>query len=98
MGLTNYFDKTKHLEVQRKLNSLITKDYIFFICGMYFTRNDGSQSMFVYQLTFNVLELKNDKCTKYIVSWKPKGPYASKRIVLHGDFFRNKNYKYLHRL
>ena len=36
--------KTKHLEVQNKLNnkSLITKDYYFFLGGIYFTSNDGS--------------------------------------------------------
>ena len=27
---------------------------------MHFTRNDGSQNMFVYQQTFNVLEIKKN--------------------------------------
>ena len=66
-------NKTKHLEVQKKLNSLITKDYNVFLGRIYFTGNDGSQNMFVYQPTFNVLELKNDKCTEYIISCKLKG-------------------------
>ena len=39
-------NKTKHLEVQKKLNSLITKDYIFFLDRIYFTSNDGSQNTF----------------------------------------------------
>ena len=34
--------KTKYLEVQKKLNSLITKDYSFFLGRIYFTSNDGS--------------------------------------------------------
>ena len=36
-------NKTKYLEVEKKLNSLITKDYNFFLSRSYFTRNDGSQ-------------------------------------------------------
>ena len=37
-------NKTKYLEVQRKLNSLVTSDYSFFLGRMYFTINDGSQN------------------------------------------------------
>ena len=37
-------NKTKYLEVQRKLNSLVTSDYNFFLGRMYFTINDGSQN------------------------------------------------------
>ena len=52
-------DKTKHLEVQRKLNSLIkTKDYNFFLGRICFTNYDGSQNTFVYQPTLDALELK----------------------------------------
>ena len=51
-------NKTKYLEVQKKLNTVITKDYNFFLCRIYFTSNDGSKNIFVYQSTFNVLELK----------------------------------------
>ena len=39
-------NKTKHLEGQKKLNSLITKDYNFFLDRIYFTSNDGSQNTF----------------------------------------------------
>ena len=52
--------------------------------------------MFVYQPKFKVLELKKDKGTEYIISWKSKGIYNSKLIALHGAFlpsvkyFRNK--------
>ena len=48
-------NKTKHLEVQKKLNSLITKDYHFFLSRIYFTSNDGSQNTFVYQSTLDIL-------------------------------------------
>ena len=66
-------NKTKHLEVEKKLGSLITKDYNFFLGRIYLTRNDESQNMFAYQLKFNVLELKIDKGTEYIIGWKSKG-------------------------
>ena len=39
-------NKTKYLEVQKKLNSLITKDYHFFSGKNYFASNDGSQNTF----------------------------------------------------
>ena len=51
-------NKIKHLEVQKKLNSLITKDYNFFFCRIYFTSNDGSQNTFLYQPTLDTLESK----------------------------------------
>ena len=51
-------NKTKHLEVQKNLNSLITKDYIFFLSRICFTSNDGSQNTFVYQPKLDTLELK----------------------------------------
>ena len=88
-------NKTKHFEFHRKLNSLMTKDN-FFVGRIYFTIVDGSQNMFVYQPTFNVLDLKNDKRTEYIISWKSKRIYDSKLIVLIGallpnvKYFRNK--------
>ena len=56
-------NKTKYLEVQKKLNSLITKDYNFFLGRIYFTSNDGSQNTFVYQVILDTLELEKDKCT-----------------------------------
>ena len=43
--------------------------------------------MFVYQPIFNVLELKIDIGTEYIIDWKSKSLYNSKLIALHGDFF-----------
>ena len=66
-------NKTKHLEIQKKLNSLITKDYNFFLGRIYFTSNDGSQNTFVYQPTLDRLEIKKCKFTDYVFSWKSKG-------------------------
>ena len=49
-------NKTKYLEGQKKLNSLTTKDYNFFLGRNYFTSNDGSQNMFIYQPTLDTSE------------------------------------------
>ena len=51
-------NKTKHLEVQKKLNSLITKDYNFFLGIIHFTSNDRSQNTYFYKPTLDTLELK----------------------------------------
>ena len=51
-------NKTKHLQVQKKLNSLITRGYNFFFGKKYFTSNDGSQNTSVYQPNLDTLELK----------------------------------------
>ena len=59
---------------------------------IYCTSNDGSQNIFVYQPTFNVLELKKDKGTEYIISWKSKGVYNSKLIASDGAFLANLKY------
>ena len=45
---------------------------------MYFISNNGSQNTFVYQSTLYTLELKKDKGTDYILSWKPKEVHNSK--------------------
>ena len=51
--------ETQYLEIQKKLNSLMTKDYNFFLVRISFTSNDGTQNIFGYHLTFDILELKN---------------------------------------
>ena len=62
-------NKTKHSEVQKKLNSLITKNCNFFLVRrIYFTSNNGSQNTFVYQPTLDALELKKYKGTDYVLS------------------------------
>ena len=55
------WNKTKYLEVQKKLNSLITNDHNFFLGGMYFTSNDWSQNTFAYQPILDKLQLKKTK-------------------------------------
>ena len=49
--------------------------------------DEGFQSIFVYQPAFNVLELKKDQDTDYILSWKSNGVYTSKLKQLHTAFF-----------
>ena len=71
-------NKRTHLEVQKKLNSLITRDYIFFLGKIYFTKYDDSQNTFVYQPTLDTLRLKKYKITDYAFSWKSKLVYNSK--------------------
>ena len=82
-------NKTKHIEVQMRLNSLITRDNNFFIGRIYFTSNDGSQNTFVYQPTFDTLELKKDKGTDYVLSWKSKGVYNSKLKPFYTAFLHS---------
>ena len=84
-------NKTKHLEFQKKLNSLITKDYNFFFGRTCFTSNDGSQNTFVYQPTLDTLELKKDKGNDYVLSWKSKGEYNSKLQPLYTAFLHSIN-------
>ena len=68
-------NKTKYLEIQKKLNSLIRKDHNFFLARMYFTNNDGSQNTFIYRPTLDMLELKKDEGTDHVLSWKSNGVY-----------------------
>ena len=43
-------NKAKCLEVQKRLNSLTTKEYNVSIGRVYFIGNDDFQNMFIYQL------------------------------------------------
>ena len=45
---------------------------------MFFTSDDGSQNMIVYQLTLDKLELKKDKAIDYVLSCKSRRVYTSK--------------------
>ena len=54
-------NKTKYLEVRKKLNSLITKDYNFSFGRICFKSNDGSQNTFVYQPKLDKLEKRKAK-------------------------------------
>ena len=51
-------NKIENLEVQKQLNSLITKNYNFFLGRIYLASDDGPQNMLVYQPTFGVLNIK----------------------------------------
>ena len=79
-------NKIKYLEVQKKLKCLITNDYHFFLCRMYFTSNGRSQNTFVYKRTLDRLELKKDKGTDYVPSWKSNEVYNSKLKPLYTAF------------
>ena len=84
-------NKTKHSEVQKKLNSLITKHYNFFLEGIYFTSNDGCQNTFVYPPTLDALELKKNKNKgiDYVLSWRSKGVFNSKLKPLYTAFLNS---------
>ena len=56
---------------------------------MYFTSNDVSQNTFVYQPTLDALELKKDKGTDYVLSWKSNGVYNSKLKPLYTAFLHS---------
>ena len=68
--ITSIKTKISEEKVQKKLNSLITKDDKFFLGRTFFASNDGSQNTFVYQSTLDALELKKEKGTDYAVIWK----------------------------
>ena len=51
--------------------------------------NDGSQITFVYQPTLDTLELKQEKGTDYILSWKSNGVYNSKLKPLYTAFLHS---------
>ena len=54
--------------------------------------DDDFQNIFVYQPTFNTLELKKDKSTKHVIGWKSKGLVKSKILPLHDTFLPNIKY------
>ena len=66
-------DKTKHLEVQEKLNSLTTKDYNFSLDRIYFTSNDGSQNTFIYQPTVDFRIKKDKRSNLFLVGNQREG-------------------------
>ena len=53
---------------------------------MCFTGNDGSQNTFVYQSKLDTFELKKDKGTGYVLSWKSMGVCNSKLKSLYTAF------------
>ena len=45
--------------------------------------------MFVYQPTLDMLELKKDKGTNYVLSWKSEGVHTSKFQPLYAAFLHS---------
>ena len=56
---------------------------------MYFTSNEGSQNMFVYQTTLDTLKLKKEKGNDYVLSRKSKAMYTSKLKPLYTAFIHS---------
>ena len=70
---------------QDKIVKLETLDLNFFL-AKYFFGDDGFRNMFVYQPTLDTLDLKKDRGTDYIFSWKSKVVYTSKLKSLYTAF------------
>ena len=47
--------------------------------------------MFLYQSTLDKLDLKDGKCTDYVVGWKSNQIYTSKLTPLYSVFLNNKS-------
>ena len=52
----------------------------------------GSNNKFVYQPTFNTLELKKEKGTDYVIGWKSKALIESRLLPVYGPFLPNISY------
>ena len=57
--------------------------------GQFSFGDDGSQNMFVYQPALDTLELKKDKNTDYVLSWKSTGVYTPKLKPLYIAFLHS---------
>ena len=62
---------------------------MIFLGRMYFKSNDGSQNTFIYHASLQTLELKKDKGTDYILSWKSNRAYNSKLKSLYTAFLHS---------
>ena len=85
-------NNTKHLEVQKKLNSLIREGYNFSLGRIYSTMNGGSKNTFFHLPTLDTLDLKKIdllKDTEYVPSWKSKGVYNIKVKPLYIVFLHS---------
>ena len=61
----------------------------FFLGRIYFTSNDWFQNMSVNQPTLDALELKKDKGTDYVFSWKLHGILNLKLKPLYTAFLHS---------
>ena len=77
------WNKTKYLEVQKKLNSPTTKDYIFSCVGFIL------QVMIDLKTRFFIKQIYQGKFTDYVLIWKSKGLYTSKLKPLYTAFLHN---------
>ena len=73
---------------EEKIEKLKTFDLSLFF-GKNSLGGDGFQNIFVYQPTFNMLELKEGKGTYYVIVCKSKGVYNFKLMSLHTAFLHN---------
>ena len=71
-----------------KIIKLKTYDFSYFL-GKELFGDDGFQSMFFYQPTLNTVQLKEDKSTDHVVSWKSKGVCTFKLIPLYTVFLHS---------
>ena len=69
-------NKTKHLEVQKKLDSLRTKDYMFLSGRIYFTSTFSKHICLLTNTWYN--RIKKVKGTDYVLRWKRNGLVNSK--------------------
>ena len=67
-------------------NKIVT---LFYLVRNYFTSNERSENRFVYKATLDVLELKKDKFTDSVLSWKSKGVYNSKLKPLYTAYLHS---------
>ena len=82
----------KRITFKKKLYCLIRTEHNAFLGRIYFISNDGSQDTFVYQPHFDTLELKKDKSTDSVLSWKSKGVFNSKLKPLYTAFLHSINF------
>ena len=76
---------------QDKIVKLETHGVSYFL-GKKFLGDNGPQNMFIYQPTYNTLELKKDMGTDYVLSVKSKGVYTSKLEPLYTAFLQPLDY------
>ena len=72
-------------EISNKIKGILSKYYSYFLGRLYFTSNDGSQMMLIYQTTFTTINTR----TEYIISWRSKGLYTTKLTPINTDILPN---------
>ena len=72
----------------KKLEAISTKDYSFFLGRIYFTSDNGSQNLFVYQPTFSTIKYHNT-ITEYVISWRSKILYTTNLAPINNYLLPN---------